>query len=936
MKHLLTFLIALLLLPSFAQQKPIDLMQVVPNDSLVRTGTLESGIKYYIRKNSKDPQRANFHIVYDVGAIQEEDNQNGLAHFLEHMAFNGSKNFPNNSMIDYFKSIGVAFGENLNAGTSQEFTTYMIQNVPITRESIIDSTLLALHDWAGFISLEEKEIDQERGVIIEEWRMYNTAQMRISEKQKNTIFNNSIYAKRNVIGNEEVLKSFTYEDLSSFYHKWYRPDMQAFIIVGDFDVDQMEAKLKKTMSDIKAFDVKTPKNKVIIQDNEQPLISIATDPEAQQTSVQMLFRHKPIAEKYANRILAVKTNLIHNMISIMFNERMVDISRKENAPFLGAGASYQNVVEPFNVFVVGATARNNEALTTLEAIYTEMLRMKRGGFVTSEIERAKTNILASYEQSAKNSNDRRNGAFINMCMSNFIKNTPYATPEYYLETSKQLLETIDINEINAVAKSLIRDNNGAILISAPSSTTVPVDADVHTTLEKVNASQIELFKDDAKVEPLVDESKIIAGEVVSEKTGEFDAKIWTLSNGVRVILKKTDFKADEVIMSSSQMGGMTAVENLDDLASLQFYPTFAGNAGLGNFSQSDLRKALTGKVASTRTGFGQLTCGINGNCAPKDIETMLQLTYLNITAPRFEQSDFNVVMNHMKSIIPNIVNTPDFIFYDQLLKTSSNNSPRTMLMLPSMEKLEKVSLERMKASYKAQFANANGMTFIFAGNFDEATLKPLVEKYLGSLPATSVAAPRSGKYYDKGVKGVIKNEFKTKMETPKVTAMVIYSGNFDYNLQDRTNLNAIKHILDNRYTKSIREESGGTYSVSVQTVTSQYPESEFAVTINFTTDTSKINQLMPIVYKEIDDLVKGNISPESINEYKEFSIKKFAENNINNQVWLNYMSDWFVWKNNDYTDYVKTVQGITIETITKTAAKTFGQDNIVTVIQLPE
>lgn len=941
MKSLLTFIFAFLMLPVLAQQgeqakKPIDLMQVIPNDPEVRTGTLESGIKYYIRKNSKDPKRGNFHIVYDVGAIQEEDNQNGLAHFLEHMAFNGSKNFANNTMIDYLKSIGVAFGENLNAGTGQEMTTYMITNVPLTRQSIVDSVLLILHDWAGFISLEEEDIDKERGVIIEEWRLHNNADMRVLEKQQSTIFNNSIYAKRNIIGNEEVLKSFTYDDLRSFYHKWYRPDMQAFIIVGDFDVDQMEAKLKQVMADIKPFDVKTPKNKVVIEDNDQPLISILTDPEKNGTVASIYFRHKPIAKKYADRVLAFKSDLINDLIDGMLSERIQDISRKENAPILDSYVSYSNLAEPCDAFFIAASARNNESTKALESIYTELLRMQRGGFVTSEIERAKTNLLTKYERQAKNSNDRRNDDFIDLYTANFLGNSPYSTPEYNFTLATEILADITADEINAVAKSLVRDNNSAFLISAPASTTVPTEADVRALLEKVKASEIALFKDDAKIEPLVDESKIVAGKVVDQKSGEFDTKVLTLSNGVRVVLKKTDFKADEVMMSSSQMGGFTSIKDLNDLASLRFYEPFSMNAGLGNFSQSDLRKVLTGKVASASVGFGDLTCGVKGSCAPKDLETMMQLTYLRITAPRFQESDFNVVMNQYKSLIPNLTKSPDYIFAQQMIKTAYNNNPRAMFALPSMEFLNMVSLARMEAMYKAQFANANGMVFNIVGNFDEAVIIPLIEKYLGSLPSTSVAVPITGTYYADIVKGEVKDEFKTKMETPKVTAAVCYSGSFDYTFKERTTMEAVTYILRNRYIKSIREEAGGTYSVRVQNDMRRYPKSEFEFAITFGTDTSKINELLPIVYKEIDDLIKGNITPESVAEYREFAIKKFAESNINNRVWLSYMNSWFVWGNNEYTDFVKVVEGISVDTIKEFAAKTFGQNNIITVVQLPE
>lgn len=936
MRKFFISLIALLPMIGLAQSEQIDLMQVIPNDPAVRVGTLESGIKYYIRHNAKDPKRANFHIVYDVGAVQEEDNQNGLAHFLEHMAFNGSKNFPGNALIDYLQSIGVRFGENLNAGTGQELTTYMVTNVPITRDGIIDSVLLVLHDWAGFITLDSKEIDEERGVIREEWRTGNSASRRIMEKEAPVMFNNSIYSKRNVIGNEDVLKSFTYDDLRSFYHKWYRPDMQAFVIVGDFDVDMMEAKLKKTMADIKEFEVKTPKVNVVVDDNEKPLISVATDPEMTGTLVKMIFRHKPIPEKYADRIIAEKNDIVTGLISSMINERLDDISKKENSPFLSAYGSYFNFVDPFDAFYVAVQGKDNESAKTLESVYTELLRMQRGGFSNSELERAKANMISRQERAYNNRNDRRNTEFINAYMSNFTSNKPFPTPEYELDLVKKIVAGTTLEEINATAKQLVREQNSSILISAPASSTVPTQAEVLAIVEKTNNSEIEILVEDVKMAALVDESTIKAGKIEKEEAGEFDSKILTLSNGARVILKKTDFKADEVLMNATQYGGYSTIENLDDLTSLKFYSYFSGNAGLGAFTQSDLNKVLTGKIASAGIGFGNRTVNINGSSTPKDIETMMQLAYLRVVAPRFEQSDLNVVLNQWRSMLPNIVKTPNYILNETITKTISGDNPRAMVNLPSMEMLDKVSLAKMEELYKAQLSNVNGMTFIFTGNFDEQTIRPLIEKYIASLPSNKSVTPKYGKYDVENVKGIVKKEFQTKMETPKVTAMVVYSGNIEWNQQEKLNLNAIEHILNVRYTKSIREEAGGTYGVGVRMSQDQFPRPEYGLIINFDTDKSKIEQLLPIVYKEIDDMMTTGVSEENLKIYKEFAAKKFAENNIFNGMWSNYLNEFYMWGNNNYTNYLKTLEGVTMESVKATAKKAFSQGNIITLVQLPE
>lgn len=934
MQRILIFLITLLPLLSFGQGRSVDLMQVVPNDSLVRTGVLDSGIKYYIRHNAKDPQRANFHIVYDVGAVQEADNQNGLAHFLEHMAFNGSKHFPGNGLIDYLQSIGVRFGENLNAMTGQENTTYMVTNVPITREGIVDSVLLVLHDWAGFITLDPKDIDEERGVIREEWRQGQSASRRIFDKQMPVLYNNSIYAKRNVIGNEEVLSTFTYDDLKSFYHKWYRPDMQAFVIVGDFDVDVMEAKLKATMSDIKAFDVKTPKETVVIEDNQTPLVSVVTDPEATNTQVQLMFRHKPMPEQYANLVGTQKYETLTDLVTVMINERLEDISKKENAPFLNAGAGYFEFIKPVEAFFVSASSKDGMSLPALEAIYTELLRMQRGGFTASEFDRAKINLLSDNESIYNNRNDRRNGQFINAYMQNFTGNKPYPSAEYKFELTKSLLENTTLEEVNGMAAFLVRDINSTVLISAPASSAVPAEAGVLASIEKVKGSDIKLFTEDVAIVPLVNAAKIKAGKVKSESVGKYGSTVWTLSNGVKVIVKPTDFKADQVVMEGMQLGGTSTVADLADLESIRFYTYFADNAGVGNFSQSELNKMLTGKIASAKASVREFSASVSGSSTPKDVETMLQLAYLRMVAPRFEQTDLNVTLTYWRAVLANFVKTPDYIFNKTLVEKTTGNNPRATMGIPTMAQLDSISLERMSRVYKQQFANANGMTFVFTGNIDMKTLKPLVEKYLGSLPSSKQVST-IGKYEVQNIKGVVKDEIKTVMETPKAKAAVAYSGDIAWTLAERINLAAIKHILDVRYTKSIREEAGGTYGVWVQMDADNLPRPEYEMLVLFDTDPSKIEQLLPIVYKEVNDMAGNGVSEENLKIFKEFAAKKFAENNISNGVWTSYLQDFYRWGYDNYTDYLKELEGVTAESVKATANKIFTQGNVVTVVQVP-
>ena len=932
-KVLLTLSLTLLLGSLWAQE--IDLMQVIPNDPQVRTGTLESGATYYIRSNAKDPQRANFHIVYKVGAIQEEDNQDGLAHFLEHMAFNESKNFPGNSLIDYLQSVGVRFGENLNAGTGQETTTYMITNVPVTRQGIVDSALLVLHDWAGFISLQESDIDEERGVIAEEWRLRNDAAGRLQKKTMPVLFNNSLYSKRDVIGDPEIIKNFKYDELRDFYHKWYRPDLLAFVIVGDFDAAQMEGRLREVMSDLKPFDERIPRAVITVADNDEPLVSVETDPELTSTNIEIVFRHKPMANQYNDRVVVFKNDLIHSLVSDMINQRLDEIAKKEGSPFINTFARYMGFVEPFDAFYVYTTARDGEAMDAFRAVYTELLRMQRGGFTSSELDRAKASKLRSAESAYENRNDRRNGQFIQSYMSNFTDNYPYPTPETRLELTGKLLDNITLSEINVTAAGLVREKNSAILISGPAKEglSVPSKGELLAAMESVNDSQIDLYVDEVSDEPLV--SKELSGsKVVSETAGAFGSTVWTLGNGVRVVLKATDFKADEIVLNAYQKGGLTTIDDIGELYSVGLYPMFENMAGVGDFTATQLGKMLTGKIVWVSPQFTEFTQGFGGGCSPKDFESLMQLTYLYYVEPRFEQADYNVLMNQINAVLPNMASNPEYIMRDSTINTLYGHNPRKAVLNQKM--IERVSLDKMETAYRKLFSGANGMTFVLVGNFQAKIIRPLVEKYLGSLPSSGSPTDWNTANAPEYIDGINENIFSTKQENPKVSVVKAYSGEIDFSLEKSVAIDAVSHILDIRYTKSIREEAGGTYSVGVYMGAGLWPAPNYTCQISFDTDKNKIDELLPIVQKEIDDLMANGPSLGNLNIAKEFFIKKFRENNISNGTWSGYFRSLDLFGNDRYSQYEKAVNSLTVESVRDAAREAFSQKNITTVVQMPE
>lgn len=933
---LLTALVVLLSVSWAHAQQPFDPMEIVPSDTSVRYGVLPGGSTYYIKHNAKPANRANFHIYYKVGAVQEEEHQNGLAHFLEHMAFNGSKHFKDNAMVDYLSTIGVRHGENLNAGTGQEMTSYMITNVPLLRESIVDSVLLILHDWAGFIALEEEDIDKERGVILEEWRQGNSANRRIMEKQFPVLFANSIYAKRNIIGKPELLESFSYQAIRDFYHKWYRPDLQAFVIVGDFDVDVMEKKLKEVMSDIVPFDVRTPKEEVVLADNAEPLISIESDPELTGTTVQLLFRHPPVPDQFRNRMIAYKKGYIEDLASQILGERFSEIALKEDAPFLGASGSYSSFIRPADIFFAGASARDGEALRTLEAVYTELVKMQKGGFTQSELDRAKTNTLRTTERHYENRNDRTNGEFIGAFYSHFEDGTPYITPETDKVVTEHVLANITLDEVNEMVKHWVQDRNSAILISMPAKDGIalPTKEEVLSTIQKAKSTEVEAQEDLLAGVPLMDASGLKGSKVVKTSEGEFGSTVLMLKNGVRVIVKPTEYKADEILVQANQNGGTSTLTDMEDLYNASMLGAFVGRAGLAEFSVTDLGKLLTGKIAGVSPFLSSYTQGFSGSCSPKDLETLMQMVYLRYTAPRFEQSDWNVLMNLYQSQKENTVKNPNYIFQKNLTRTLYGNNPRTFDVFDDGV-LETVSLEGVEKLYRQFFSNADEMTFYFVGNISVADLQPLAEKYLGSLPSKKHTAAW-GPERVLPVTGIVENEYATKLETPKVTVMRVYTGTAPYTLERELEVGAIRYMLEMRYTKSIREEKGGTYGVGVGGSFSKLPEPRFTFSMSFDTDTTKVDELLPVIQEEIDDLMANGATAEELTKTKEFFVKRYRDGLIHNASWLSYLMGYYWSDVNSYEGYEERVAALTPDSIRQAARELFGQGNVVTVIQLPE
>lgn len=914
------------------------MMGIVPNDPEVRTGTLENGAQYYIRRNTKDPERANFHIMYKVGAVLEEDRQNGLAHFLEHMAFNGSDSFQGNGLIDYCQSIGVEFGRNLNAATSQEFTTYMITDVPIVREGIIDSMLLVLHDWAGFISLNEEDIDDERQVIQEERRMvYASADRRLYQKSMGVLYgDDNIYTLRDVIGPVENLQNFSYQDIRDFYHKWYRPDLQTFVIVGDFDAEVMEQKLIKTMSNIKEFEEKTPFPKAQFAGNKEPRFAVLTDPELSSPYVRLVCKTPSMPTKYNNRFIAVKTNILNEMVADMVNDRIADIAKTPGAPFLNGWIYKTDLFAGMDGFMIQASSAVGKELEAFEAVYTEALRAIRGGFAIPELDRAKTDYFAMLDTQLERKDDRRNQSFVEQYSDNFYYNEPFASIEDEYAYTTAIVEAITLEEVNAQIASMLTEEN-VVLFSASQEkegAKIPTTAELQALYEKVNASEIEPYTEEVVTRPLLDASKLKGSKVKKVKEGKFDSEIWTLKNGIQVVVKPTDFQSDEIRFYASRKGGTSSISDLETLYSISLLSSFDAISGVSDFTDTELTRALTGKMCSAAPTIGAMTEGFRGNSNKKDLETMFQLLYLYATAPRAEQADWDVMTSKIEAQIEGSKNDPMRVFQETVTETIYNNDPRNLPI--GEEYLESISLEAFKAEYANRFSYVNDMTFFIVGSVDTETLKPLVEKYIGSLPLKK-KAPKAefGTIFTEIVKGEIVNHFSTPQETERSVVVILASGDVDYSLEESVNLDVAGQILDNTYTRTIREEAGGVYVVQNMMQVVEFPKEQYINQCIFLTEPSKLEELIPLVQEGIDSLLINGPTAEELHKIVLANDKNYTNGLRQNGTWLNNLVNWYINGVDDHTDYKKVLDAITTESVQEAAKRAFTQGNRIEIVQLP-
>ncbi|MEI8006681.1 MAG: insulinase family protein [Bacteroidota bacterium] len=909
-----------------------NLKDMPPLDPKVRAGVLDNGMHYYIRANNMPEKRGEFYIANNIGAIQENDDQNGLAHFTEHMSFNGTVHFPKKGILDYLATIGVKFGTNVNASTGLEQTVFNLSNVPLSRDGITDSCLMILRDWAHYVAFEDTEIDLERGVILEEWRMYGSASERMSNELAPTIYKGSKYAKRNVIGDTAVIKHFKYQTIKDFYNAWYRTDLQAIIIVGDFDVNTVEARIKAIFSSIPK--VSNPKQKEIypLPDNAEPLIGTATDKEATNTMVTVSFKHDATPDA-AKNLEYMRTQLVRAFANVMLSLRLNEIARSENPPFLFARANYGRYTASKDAFNVMAQSSDNNSLKALKAMLVEIQRMKLYGFGPGEYERAKAEFMRSMESRYMDRDKRKNRELVRPITTYFLTNNPNPGIEYEYAFDKAELPGISLEEINTAAKNFITENDMIVTITGPKKegVSLPSVDEIKNVLNTYAKEKIDPYVDAMAGKKLIEKEPVPGKVTATGANSVFGTTEWTLSNGMKVVFKPTDIKEDELTISGWADGGASAL-NEDELIAADFLGDAISAMGLGNYTRNDLTKLLAGKRANVSFMIGDENDMISSRTSPKDLETDLQLIYMSFTSPRWNETDYKTWLDKVKASLVNADAEPRKAFTDTIEVMMANHNRR--VQPTTYKSLDKLSFALLQKVFRERFSDPGNFTLVFTGKVNPEAVKPLVEKYLASLPTVT----QKDAYVDHGIrppKGHAKRDFQRTTTTPRTSIFVNYNGKCDYNIDNKLLGAAMRHVLELTYIERIREDEGGAYSVRVSFATVKLPAEGFNFIVTFETDPAKADKLVSIVHREIDKLLKNGPSDSDLQKFKEYALKQRPEDMKENTWWGAQVQEYYMNKTDYITGFETKVKALNSKAVQDFAKKMLGQGNVVEVIMRP-
>ena len=905
----------------------------IPVDPKVHIGTLPNGLRYYIRQNKKPENRAELRLVVNAGSVLETDQQLGMAHFIEHMAFNGTTHFKRNELISYLQSIGVKFGADLNAETSFDETVYILP-IPTDTARIVSSAIQILADWARGQLFDSTEVANERGVVLEEWRTGRGASERMLQQWLPIALKGSLYAKRLPIGNKESIESANPATLRAFYDRWYRPDLMAVIAVGDFEPAAIESLIKSTFGPLHGPAKEVPRPITPVLDNREPLIAVATDKEATSSSVDLMFK---LPHEKVRTVGDYRRDLEARLYLNMLNARLDEIGQKPDAPFLGASASKEEFIgREKESFSLGAEVKDGGIERGLDALLLEAKRVDEFGFLQSELDRAKQNMLRSYERAYAERAKTNSGAYVGEYINNYLEGEPTPGIEYEYDLVKRLVPTISLTEVNKLASRWITDENHVILAEGPDKpdAKVPTTSALAAVFQRTAAEHVTAYSENLSSSALLPPIQSVGGVVSERSMPDVGVTEWKLSNGARVLFKTTDFKDDEVLFTAYAPGG-TSIAPDSDVMSAEMASQIVSQSGLGAFSLIDLQKKLSGKVASASPSIGETTEGVSGRASPQDLETLFQLINLDFTGPRLDTAAFVAFKNRMEPALVNKGADPDEVFSDTIQVTMSQHDPRARPLTTAT--FAEVNPEKAFAFYRARFADASPFTFMFVGNVTAAQLKPLVEKYLATLPA----AGHTDSWRDAGKgppAGVVERTVRKGVE-PKANTLFEFTGPFVYNPENRFAIRALLELFQMRLDQILREQLGGTYSPSVGGAGSRTPRQQYTLEIEYGSSPQNVDTLSRTVFKMIDSLKTFGPTADEVAKVKE-QLRRSREVQVKqNAYWLGNIAardqagEPLAGLLTPYDDMVK---GLTAAQIQDAAKKYFDTGHYAKFVLLPE
>lgn len=930
MKHFLTIVALFFACNIYAQQGKID------NDNTIRKGILPNGMTYYIRHNAQTKGVADFYIAQKVGSILEEKRQRGLAHFLEHMAFNGTKHFPGNTLqpgiVAWCESVGIKFGANLNAYTSVDQTVYNISAAPVTREGVIDSCLLILNDWSHELLLTDKEIDKERGVIEEEWRTRRSgmAMQRLSEQAMPVIYAGTKYSDCMPIGNIDIVRTFPYNDLRDYYSKWYRPDLQAIIVVGDINEDKIEEKIKKLFAKIPL--PQNPAHRIYypIGNNEKMILYTATDKEQPTVNFTLYMKRDVTPKQERNTIQNYADDYKTNILRMAINDRLEELSRTKNAPFISASVRSGNffLASTKDAFELSGVLKEGKALEAIQLLVGEVERARANGITIDELKRGKAEMLSYAENDYNDRSNRRNGEFVEQCVQNFLEETPIIEPEKELEIVRKLDKTVTIDDVNALAKTIITNQNQVVTMFGPDKNTfkMPTNSSIENAILKAQKQHYTPYKTQNTLTERLITKLPKPGSIISERTYKYGYTEFTLSNGLKVYVRPTNFEPDEVNLKLFSLGGKNIYPD-SEMPNLTYLMAGATIGGVGQYNDLTLEKMLAGKTATVTPFIDNDTRGMAGTSNVKDTKTLLELVYLYFTQPRKDPQAFKNLMEQQQEFLTNAHVNPMLAYNDTLHKVAyATNRMASM----DKEQLKRVNYNRIMHIYKELFANAANFKLILTGNININKLKPLLCQYIATLPSNNTKET-IGTYEPKLVDGKKTYIFHKKQTTPTAITTIVIKGKMEYNNRNELLMDAIGQLLRIVYTEKVREDKGGTYSVQASGDLQHHPDDEALLRIAFQTDPQKYNDLIPIVYKELEKMATEGPSQQDLDKVKAYELKVYNQVLRMNNYW-EYVLYTDLYNGIDVdTDFRYIVENMTCDDIRTTLRNLIDQNNCIEV-----